>query len=68
MMMKEMENTGNSTEWVDTVIALIATIIGAGFGLGIGVIVISWGIWAGLFVLLLTILGAIAGRFYAASE
>lgn len=67
-MMKEMENTGNSTEWVNTVIALIATIIGAGFGLGIGVIVISRGIWAGLFVLLLTILGAVAGRFYAASE
>ena len=65
--MKESEKSGNSPVWASTLITVIATVIGAGFGLGIGVAFVVYK-WAGLFVLLLTIAGAIVGRFYVASE
>ncbi len=66
--MKESEKSGSSPAWASTLITVIATVIGAGFGLGIGVAFVVYKFWAGLFVLLLTIAGAIVGRFYVASE
>ena len=66
--MKESEKSGNSPAWASTLITVIATAIGAYFGLAIGATFVSRGGWAGLVVLLLTIAGAIVGRFYVASE
>ena len=66
--MKGSEEGNGSPEWVSTVITIVATVIGAAFALIIGVICVSTGFWEGLFVLLLTIVGAIVGRFYVASE
>ena len=67
-MVKGLEKESGSPEWISTVITIIATVIGAAFALIIGVIFVSVGFWQGLFVLLLTIVGAIIGRLYVASE
>ncbi len=66
--MKGSEKANGSPEWISTVITIVATVIGAAFALIIGVIFVSTGLWQGLFVLLLTIVGAIIGRLYVASE
>jgi len=66
--MKSSDESRESPAWVDTVITALATIIGALFGLGIGIIFVVSGAPAGLFVLLLTVLGAVVGRFYVAGE
>ena len=66
--MKETDKSGNSPAWAGTLITVIATAIGAYFGLAIGATFVSHGGWAGLGVLLLTILGAIGGRLYVSSE
>jgi len=64
--MKGSEKSNESPAWVDTLITGLATLIGAVFGLGIGIIFVVSGAAAGLFVLLLTVLGAVVGRFYVA--
>ena len=66
--MKGSEESNESPAWVDTLITGLATLIGAAFGLGIGIIFVVSGAAAGLFVLLLTVLGAVAGRFYVAGD
>ena len=66
--MRESEKSGSSPAWASALITVIATAIGASFALFVGVTFVSRGFWAGLFVLLLTIAGAIVGRFYVASE
>ena len=66
--MKDSDESAKSLAWVSTLIAVIATAIGASFALLVGVVFVWRGFWAGLFVLLLTIAGAIVGRFYVASE
>ena len=66
--MKLTDSGRPSPEWVRPIVSLAATLVGAGLGLGIGIIFVSRGFLAGLFVLLLTILGAVAGKFYAAAE
>ena len=66
--MKGSEKSNESPAWVETLITGIATIIGAAFGLGIGIIFVVSGAPAGLFVLLLTVLGAVVGRFYVAGD
>lgn len=66
--MKDSENSSESPAWVETLITGLATIIGALFGLGIGIVFVVSGAAAGIFVLLLTALGAVVGRFYIAGE
>ncbi len=66
--MKDSEKSSESPAWVETLITGIATLIGALFGLGIGIIFVVSGAVAGIFVLLLTVLGAVAGRFYVTGE
>ncbi len=66
--MKGSEESNESPAWVDTLITGVATLIGAVFGLGIGIIFVVSGAAAGLFVLLLTVLGAVVGRFYMAGD
>ena len=66
--MKDSEKSSESPAWVETLITGIATIIGAAFGLGIGIIFVVSGPGDGLFVLLITVLGAVVGRFYMASD
>ena len=66
--MKGSDESKESPAWVDTIITALATIIGALFGLGIGIIFVVSGAAAGLFVLLLTVLGAVVGRFYVAGD
>ena len=66
--MKGSEKSSESPAWVETLITVVATIIGAVFGLGIGMIFVVSGAAAGLFVLLLTVLGAVVGRFYVAGD
>lgn len=66
--MKGSEKSNESPAWVDTLITGLATLIGAVFGLGIGIIFVVSGAAAGLFVLLLTVLGAVVGRFYVAGD
>ena len=66
--MKGSEESSESPAWVDTLITGVATLIGAVFGLGIGIVFVVSGVVAGLFVLLLTVLGAVVGRFYMASD
>ncbi len=66
--MKDSEQSSESPAWVDTLITSIATLIGAVFGLGIGIVFVVSGAAAGLFVLLLTVLGAVVGRYYIAGN
>ena len=62
------ENSGDSPEWIKMLVTVIATVIGAGFGLFIGLLFVSRGFWEGLLVLALTLIGAVAGHLYATSE
>ncbi len=66
--MKDSEQSSESPAWIDTLITSIATLIGGVFGLGIGIVFVVSGAVAGLFVLLLTVLGAVIGRFYVAGD
>ncbi len=66
--MKGSEKSAESSAWVNILITAIATTIGAAFGLGIGIVFVVSGAAAGLFVLFTTVLGAVIGRFYLASE
>jgi hypothetical protein len=65
---KGEDNTSSTPQWLRPVTTLITTIIGAGLGLIIGLIIVTRGLGAGLVVLVLTLLGAAAGKLYAASE
>ena len=66
--MKQLDKSGESPAWIGTLLTIIATVIGAAFALIIGVIFVSSGFWQGVFVLVLTVVGAVVGRFYLASE
>jgi len=66
--MKDSEKTSESPTCCENLISGVPTIIGAVFGLGIGIIFVVSGPVAGLFVLLLTVLGAVVGRLYVAGD
>jgi len=66
--MKDSEKSNESPTCCENLISGVPTIIGALFGLCIGMIFVRLGPAAGLFVLLLTVLGAAVGRFYWAGD
>ena len=65
--MKESDKSGASSAWISTLVTVIATAVGAYFGLAIGQTFVSGGLGAGVLVLLLTVAGAIVGRYYVGS-
>ncbi len=60
---KSQLNEGSINCWV----TMVATIAGAGFGFLVGRVFVM-GFWAGLIVLVTTVLGALAGRYCATRE
>lgn len=66
--MKDSEKSSESPTCCENLVTVVATIIGAVFGLGIGIIFVVSGPGDGLFVLFLTVMGAVVGRFYVAGD
>ena len=66
--MKGSDKSSDSPAWVDALVTGLATLIGAALGLGVGIVFVVSGPGNGLFVLFLTVLGAVVGRYYIAGD